>query len=115
TTGIDEAHASASPVMRLVAPGPRMAVHTPRRPLTRAYPSGMTAPRRPARPGALVAHRDRPHLGTVYLGVEGFGGVEAEDVGDATGAQGLVERAGACHGPCRGGRSARGHCVTFLS
>ena len=75
--------------MRLVAPGPRMAVHTPGRPLTRAYASAMIAP------GALVAHRDGPHLGAVDLGIERLGRVEAEDVGDAAGAQGLVERAGA--------------------
>ena len=49
TTGIDEAQASASPVMRLVAPGPRMAVHTPGRPLTRAYASAMMAPARSSR------------------------------------------------------------------
>ena len=36
TTGVDDAHASAIPVMRFVAPGPRIAVQTPGRPLTRA-------------------------------------------------------------------------------
>ena len=49
TTGIEDAHASASPVIRLVAPGPRMAAHTPGRPLTRAYASAMMAPARSSR------------------------------------------------------------------
>ena len=48
-TGLDAAHASATPVMRLVAPGPRMAVHTAGRPLTRAYASAMMAPDRSSR------------------------------------------------------------------
>src|SRR5207249_4460798 len=43
TTGELSMYAAASPVTRLVAPGPDVATHTPTRPLARAYPSAAWA------------------------------------------------------------------------